>query len=91
MIKLSQIKGLLKAGKHEGIEAGLVCNFRNTKNTYWLDIHDFKRFFDECGKISINEKDIVKYGGIIINQKLKKVNYHYFVKELLDKLVKEKK
>ena len=37
-------------------------------------------------KVSINEKDIINYGGIKITKTRKKVNYTYDIKTLLEEI-----
>lgn len=83
-IKLSQINGLLKASKVEGVYSGLLFNFSDKVKTYWMNIIDFDRFFNESAKGSINETDIINYGGILIEQKIKKVAYSYNIQQMLD-------
>lgn len=83
MIKLSQIEGLTKASKHEGIFAGFVINFRDTEHTYWLNIKDFNIFNEQTEKKSINEVDVIKHSGILVPQRLKKVKYTYDIMSLV--------
>lgn len=87
-IKLSQINGLLKASKITGVRAGLLFNFSNKEKTYWMNIIDFDKFRSSTEKGSINEKDILDYGGILIPQTLKKVTYDYDIANLLSKISK---
>lgn len=61
-IKKNQIDGLTKASTF-GIISGVLMNFRNTDSTYWLDIGSFNKFTSETTKKSINERDILTYGG----------------------------
>jgi len=83
MIKLHQIEGLFKASLYDGIKAGFLFDFRSSEHTYWLDIVDFKRFIDSCEKKSINENDVINFGGVKINKRKKKIHYVYEVLELL--------
>ncbi|MDD4779033.1 MAG: Holliday junction resolvase RecU [Tissierellia bacterium] len=83
-IKLHQIEGLTKASQYEGIYAGLLLNFRSTEHTYWLDIKNFNRFNEGTNKKSINENDVIEYGGLLVPQTLKKVRYRYDI----DKMIK---
>lgn len=85
-IKLNQINGLTKASVHSGAYAGFVFNFRKTNNTYWLDIRKFNEFNSMTEKKSINEKDVINLSGIEIRSEIKKVNYKYFIGELLEKI-----
>lgn len=84
MIKLSQINGLMKAQKHEGVYAGFLLNFRKTEHTYWLSIKDFYLFYKFTNKKSINEKDIQENNGILIPQVKKRVRYTYDVKRMIE-------
>jgi len=79
MIKQSQIKGLTKAGAFKGICAGFILNWRTTVNTYFLSIHDFNRYNSETTRKSINEKDVIGYGGIVIAHRKLQVNFRYDV------------
>lgn len=87
MIKLNQIKGLSESNEYDGIFAGFVLDFRNTNNTYWFSIESFNLFLLESDKKSINEKDIIKYKGILIDKTKKKVNYMYNIQKLLEDIV----
>lgn len=93
MIKHHQIEGLLSASKYEGIYAGFVLDFRNEKsnNTYWLDIKDFYIFQNNNDKKSINEKDVISYGGILIKKNKKKVNYKYDIIDILNEVIERGK
>jgi len=84
MIKYHQIKGLKKGIDYDFIYPSFLLDFRVTNNTYYLSIEDFLRFLKESDKKSINEKDVVKYGGIIINKKLLIKNYEYNLKEIFN-------
>lgn len=87
MIKEHQIKGLLEAASHEGVIAGIVFNFREPINkVYFLHINNFNKFVSETTKSSINEADIIKYGGVVIEGKLKKVKYKYMIREFIEKI-----
>lgn len=86
MIKIHQIQGLTEANGYDGIFAGFVFDFRETENTYWMDIEDFNVFLSETDKKSINEKDIIKYKGIMVSKIKKKVNFSYNLQELLQKI-----
>lgn len=76
-IKKCQIVGLTRASKYKGVIAGFVLNFRELEKTYFLNIVDFNRFTSSTEKKSINEKDVIEYGGVLIPQRLKKVKYVY--------------
>lgn len=80
-IKFTQIEALSNIIDYE-VRAGLLLNFRKTNMTYWLDIENFNKFKDETEKKSINEKDIITYGGIVIPSKKLKTNYRYDLSNL---------
>ena len=92
-IKRHPIEGLAEAAKYDGVFAGFVFNFNNEKNpcTYFLHIQDFLRFESETDKKSISYQDIIHYGGILIEQTLKKVNYHYNVSKFFDYLIEKER
>lgn len=75
-IKKNQIDALTNCTKFN-IKSGFLLNFRKTQHTYWIDIRDFNKFTHDTTKKSINEKDIIEYGGIIVRQQLKKIHYRY--------------
>lgn len=85
-IKKCQIEGLRRASEYKGICAGFLLNFRNevdseekiaNDNTYWFRIELFLMWASACGKKSINEKDVIEFGGIKIPQILKVKKYKY--------------
>jgi len=88
-IKLHQIEGLTKASNYNGIYAGLILNFRTVEHTYWLDIKAFNEFNKNTIKKSINEKDIIEYGGVLIGQRKKKVRYSYDIDKMIEDIVRE--
>lgn len=87
-IKFHQIQGLLEASRYPNVYAGFVFNFRKTNSNicYWLDIKNFDIFFRNTSKKSINEKDIIQFNGIVVDNEKLKVHYKYNVQELLDNL-----
>lgn len=91
MIKAHQINSLVNFGQFEGCEAGFILNFRNDEtneeDTYYLSIQNFSNFVSQNDKKSINKLDIVQYGGIRMNQTLKRTNYIYHIKDLFDKVI----
>lgn len=94
MIKAHQIKSLIEFSQHEGVFAGFILNFRNDSNiednvAYWMSIQNFSTFLAENDKKSINRLDCIHYGAIIIEQKLKRVNYVYNIRGMLDEIAKK--
>lgn len=59
-------------------------NFRKTENTYYLDIDNFLRFMIDTDKKSINEKDVIEYGGLIIPSKKKRTRSSYDIEMLIE-------
>lgn len=90
MIKLHQVNSLTNLSLHEGVFSGFIFNFREKENleedTYYLSIQNFLKFRELTQKKSINKLDIVQYGGIKINQTLKRTHYIYHVKDLFEKI-----
>ena len=91
MIKAHQINSLINFSQFKGCEAGFIFNFRNDEtneeDTYFMSIQDFSTCITSTGKKSINKLDIVQYGGIRMDQTLKRTNYIYHVKDLFDKVI----
>lgn len=90
MIKLHQINSLKDLSLTKGVYSGFIFNFKDKEtieeDTYYLSIENFLRFLNETGKKSISKLNVVQYGGIKINQKLKRTQYLYNIQELLDQL-----
>lgn len=91
MIKCHQINDLIKLSQFEGVISGFIFNFRQKESleedTYFMDIKNFSNFVSQNDKHSINKLDIVQYGGIRMDQTLKRTNYIYHVKDLFDKVI----
>jgi hypothetical protein len=47
------------------------------------------RFENSCDKKSINEKDVVDFGGILVSQELKRVKYIYNIVGLISDICKK--
>lgn len=86
MIKKHQIKELLISSKFEGIASGLILNWRKTNHTYFWDIDSFVSYTNTLNKKSFNEQDVIKNGGILIEQTLMRTNYKYNVKGFIEKM-----
>lgn len=91
-IKFHQIKGLYKAQEFLGVKAGFLFNFSYEnenkeleETTIFMDINKFMQFLEESDKKSINIKDILSYDPIIIEQKKKIKNYHYYIGDLIER------
>jgi recombination protein U len=83
-IKLHQIEGLTKASQYNNSYAGFLLNFRSVEHTYWLNIKNFNKFNEGTTKKSINENDVIEYGGILIPQTLKKIKYRYDIDKMIE-------
>ena len=89
LIHKHQIEGLANADKFAEVISGFVINFRETTNhTYFWHINDFLEYTNKLDKKSFNENDVVNGGGLLINQKLKKVNYEYNVEHFVIDCIK---
>lgn len=80
-IKPHQINGL-KEVYDKGGKAYFLFNFRKNNITYKMCISDFLRFAESTDKVSINLKDVIEFGGILIPQELKKVKYKYQIEKI---------
>lgn len=83
MIKEFQILSLRNMSTY-GIIAGFIFNFRKSEHTYWLDIFGFDKFLCSTEKKSINEKDVVLCGGVLIPQVKKRIRYTYDLLSVLE-------
>jgi len=94
MIKAHQINSLIQMSLYDGVNSGFVFNFRNDENgkeiTAYMSIEKFSDFLVGENKKSINLNDVKKYGGIKIEQELKRKNYHYFIGDMIYKIINGK-
>lgn len=98
MIKLHQINSLVNFSLYENVEAGLVLNFRHENDngvveeeeTYYLPIDKFSDFLTKSGKSSINQVDVVLYGGYQIDTTKIKVNFNYNVKDMMEAVIADR-
>lgn len=81
-IKRRQIENLVKAS-NAGAIAGIVINFRDFEETYYIDAKTFLEFMDTCGKKSVNLNDSRKM-GIRIQETKKKTHSKYDIRTILD-------
>lgn len=93
MIKYKQIESLVELAMYDGIEAGFVLNFRdddcNLDDTYYMSIKDFLIFLNETQKKSINKTDC-ELRALRIDSKLKRVNYIYDIKKMINDIMQRK-
>lgn len=67
-IKQKQVENLVKAEK-AGAVAGIVINFRDYDETYFIDAEKFLTFMNTCGKKSVNIDDARNMGILIVEHK----------------------
>lgn len=105
MIKAHQIKSLTEAIKFKGIISGFLFNFRldSDNKTYFVPIGEFNKYKmiaenqikDHTYKSKVNKSSIpiaiCEEIGIELHSELKKVNYRYEIRRLLDELINENK
>ena len=91
MIKAHQIQNLIDSNMHDNVEGVFILNFRVEENdtisdehTYILNIENFSNFLTTTGKLSINEQDIIDFGGVRCNQEKKRKYFTYDVKTLFE-------
>ena len=89
-IKAHSIKWHQISNLEQDQSFGLVCaflmQFRKTGKTYCLPIDNFMRFWTTTPKKSINEKDIIEYGGFEVPAKKKKVSSIFDIQNMIDRL-----
>lgn len=80
-IQQRQIDELMKA-RAAGAVAGLVINFRDYEETWFVDAADMKDFVNTTTKKSVNLDDVKSMGMKIPSRKLK-INYRYDITNIL--------
>lgn len=97
MIKMHQIKSLSDSNTYDNIEGVFIFNFRDqeqdvihNERIYIMNIVDFINFMCNTQKKSINEKDILDYGGIQGKCEKKRKWFTYYPKELLELYIQRK-
>lgn len=89
-IKYHQIHNLEEDSK-SGLVCGFMFQFRESNIAYFLNINDFLKFWLTTPKKSINEKDIIEYGGVQLKFSQKKTKHHYDLDNLIQTIEKENK
>jgi recombination protein U len=82
-IREKQIEGLCAADEYENIIAGIVFNFREVEETYFVRINYIKYFIDSQDRKSI-PIDWIRKCGFLIQQEKKRTRYRYDVADLLE-------
>lgn len=74
-----QIETLLKFAEYNRVISGLILDFRESDNTYFLEIRGFKNMIDNCiSKKSFNESDMLRYCNPYKIEKEKlRIHYRY--------------
>ena len=88
VIHYYQIDTLLKFAEYDRIISGLILDFRDKGNTYFLEIRDFKNMIDNhIAKKSFNESDMLRYcNPIKIDKKKLKVHYRYDIENFCNEM-----
>lgn len=79
-----QLKGLYESSQVDGVVAGLVINFRSVTETYFLEIDKALLYMNTHSRKSF-PLEFVRQEGILINCRKKRVRYHYYVNDLVQK------
>ena len=78
MIHYHQIMSLKHFASYHNVCSGLLLDFRNSDNTYFLNINEWDTLTNTINKKSFNEKDILSCtNAILIEKKRLRVNYRY--------------
>ena len=97
MIKKNQINNLIECQSYDNIEGCFIFNFREQEEdiilderTYIMNINDFSNFLASTDKMSINEKEILEFGGMMIEGIKKKKWFTYKVTDGLHNYLERK-
>ncbi len=88
-IRENQIKSLMDADKHRNIIAGLIVNFSDVEETYFMDIKLAHKWFYNGVRKSIPISEFRTY-CTPIGACRKKVNYRYDVQGFVNDIRKER-
>ncbi len=91
MIHKHQLEKLLEFSVYNGVESGLLLNFRteetNLQRTYYISIQNFLDMCQKINKKSVNEIDLLNVGNAIkVNGEKKRSRYSWDISKLLDDL-----
>ena len=79
-----QLDSLLKFSKYKNVVSGFLLDFRESNNTYFIDISQTLNMIDKINKKSFNENDLFDYCTPIKIEKYKlEVNYRYNLERFL--------
>ena len=85
-IKKHQIKDLLWASKYANTICGLVVEFSELSECYFIEISRFKAFYDSTNRKSI-PIDYLREKGIKIGVEKKKVNSKFDIKNFINNVI----
>ena len=84
-IHYHQIEYLKSCLNYKNIIPGLIIDFRETDNTWFLNIKEWDDLINSISKKSFNESDLISYSHpILISKKKLKVNYRYNIQQFID-------
>ena len=84
-IHYHQIEYLKSCLNYKNIIPGLIIDFRETDNTWFLNIKEWDDLINSISKKSFNESDLISYSHpILISKKKLKVNYRYNIQRFID-------
>ena len=78
----------MKFAEYDRIISGMILDFRDKGNTYFLEIRDFKNMIDNhIVKKSFNESDMLRHcNPIKIDKKKLKVHYRYDIENFCNEM-----
>ena len=88
-IRDNQLKGMLKAIKHDGIYGGFVINYRDLAETYYIPVELVANYKAMNDRKSI-PVDWCREWGTKLEQELKRVRYKYDLESWLGRYKSEK-
>ena len=84
VIHYHQIEYLKSCLNFKNVIPGLIIDFRETDNTWFLHINQWDALINSITKKSFNESDLLSYSHpLLISKKKMKVNYRYDVKKFI--------
>lgn len=87
-IKKHQIKDLLWASKYANTICGLVVEFSELSECYFIEISQFKTFYDTTNRKSL-PLQFCKENGIKIGVEKKKVNSRFDIDRFIDDVIEK--
>jgi len=87
-IRENQVKDLMAASEHANVVAGLVVNFADISETFFMPIDLAFKWFNQSVRKSIPISEF-RDNCIAINGYKKKVNYSYDINGFIDEVIKK--